>query len=81
MKKLPSKWNMVAVPFVLSIFMSAIISFVSTFRAVGFIDGLFGKRLGAWGLSWLVAFPALLMVLPIVRRIVARFVELPGPAR
>ena len=81
MKKLPPRWNMIALPFVLSIFMSAIISFVSTFRAVGYIDGLFIKWLGAWGLSWFVAFPALLLVLPIVRRIVARFVELPGPAR
>jgi hypothetical protein len=28
----------------------------------------------AWGLSWLVAFPTLLLVLPLVRRAVARIV-------
>jgi hypothetical protein len=31
----------------------------------------------AWALSWLVAFPTLLMVLPLVRRIVALVVESP----
>jgi hypothetical protein len=32
----------------------------------------------AWGLSWLIAFPVLLLILPLVRRIVAALVE---PAR
>lgn len=31
--------------------------------------------MGAWGVSWLVAFPALLLLLPVVRRIVALVVE------
>jgi hypothetical protein len=33
--------------------------------------------LRAWGASWLVAFPSLLIVMPVVRRIVAAIVE-PG---
>jgi len=31
--------------------------------------------LHAWGLSWLVAFPVLLCVLPLVRRIVMALVQ------
>jgi hypothetical protein len=33
--------------------------------------------LGAWGLSWMVAFPTLLLILPMVRRLTALLVELP----
>jgi hypothetical protein len=78
MTKLPAKYNVVAMPFVLSIFMSCIISGVSTMRALGLAEGVVGKWMGAWGLSWLIAFPTLLLVLPIVRKIVAQFVEAPG---
>jgi hypothetical protein len=33
----------------------------------------------AWFLSWLVAFPTLLLVLPVVRRIVGLVVQQPAP--
>lgn len=32
---------------------------------------------GAWGASWIIAFPSLLLILPIVRRIVSAIVEQP----
>jgi hypothetical protein len=31
--------------------------------------------MGAWGLSWIVAFPTLLLVLPLVRRATRALVE------
>lgn len=78
MKKLPPKAMHVVMPFILSIFMSAIISFISTLKAMGFAPDLLVNWLKAWGISWAVAFPTLLLVLPIVRRIAAVFVEVPG---
>ena len=39
MQKLPVKYNFIAMPFVLSVMMSFIISGVSTLRALGFIAG------------------------------------------
>jgi hypothetical protein len=78
MKKLPAKYNAVVFPFVLSTLMSFIISGVSTWRALGMVDGFFGKWMMAWGFSWLVAFPTVLLILPIVRKLVAQFVEPPG---
>ncbi len=78
MKKLPAKFNAVAFPFVLSILMSCIISGVSTLRVLGFQDGFLSKWMLAWGVSWLVAFPTVLFILPIVRKIVGAFVEAPG---
>lgn len=78
MKKLPARWNTLAIPFVLSIFMSCIVSFIATFRALGFSHDLVTGWMKAWGISWVVAFPTLLLVLPMVRKIVALFVEPPG---
>lgn len=77
-KKLPAKYNAIAFPFVLSLVMSSIISFVATSRTVGFIDGLIGIWLHAWAFSWCIAFPTVLMVMPPVRRFVGLFVEKPG---
>jgi hypothetical protein len=74
-RKLPARYAAYVTPFVLSIFMSAIVSFIATLRAVGFSDSLFMQWLGAWGLSWLIAFPTLLVVMPVVRKIVGAVVE------
>ena len=77
MKKLPAKSMVVVMPFLLSMIMSCLVSFIATLRAVGFSDRLFGKWLQSWGLSWLVAFPVVLLVLPLVRRISTLIVEKP----
>jgi Protein of unknown function (DUF2798) len=78
MSKLPARYNAVAMPFVLSVMMSFIISGVSTLRALGWVEGFFGKWMGGRGISWLIAFPTVLLVFPLVRKIVALFVEQPG---
>jgi Protein of unknown function (DUF2798) len=81
MKKLPAKYNQIVFPLVLSTLMSFIISGVSTWRALGLVEGFFAKWMLAWGVSWLVAFPTVLLVLPLVRKIVGVFVEAPGPVK
>jgi Protein of unknown function (DUF2798) len=77
MRKLPARFNWVAQPLVLSIFMTCIVSGVSVARARGVGDGFAAAWLPAWGLSWVVAFPVLLGVMPLVRRVVASVVEPP----
>lgn len=77
-RKLPARYITIVQPLVLSIFMSLIVSGVSTLNAVGFTPGFFSGWMVAWGLSWFVAFPTLLVVFPLVRRIVALIVEAPG---
>ncbi len=81
MKKLPPKYNMIAIPLVLSTMMSFIISGVSTYGALGNVDGFFQKWMYGWGFSWVIAFPTVLLLFPVVRKIVGVFVEPPGPAR
>lgn len=77
-KKLPAKYNVVAIPLCLSLVMSGVVSMVAVLRSVGFADGLVGIWLHAWAFSWCVAFPTVLFVLPLVRRVVGVFVEAPG---
>jgi hypothetical protein len=77
MRKLPARLNWLAQPFVLSILMTCIVSGVSVARARGIDDGFLAAWWPAWGLSWVVAFPVLLTMMPLVRRIVATVVEPP----
>lgn len=74
-RKLPPRYATLVMPLLLSILMTSIVSMISTLRAVGVVPGLLQLWLSAWGLSWLVAFPTLLVVLPVVRRLTAAIVE------
>lgn len=56
--------------------MSCIVSGISTFNGVGASPQFIELWLGAWLISWVVAFPTLLMVLPLVRKITGHFVDL-----
>lgn len=74
MKKLPARAHSLVMSFVLTMLMTVIVSGISTVRAVGF-EGLMDHWLGAWLWSWAIAFPTLLVVMPLVRRIVAWIVQ------
>ena len=74
-RRLPARSAAILTPLVLSILMTFLVSGVSTLVAFGFSSDLHWHWLRAWGTSWLVAFPALLLALPLVRRIVAALVE------
>ena len=78
MPKLPARFHAIALPFVLSILMTCVVSGVSTWRAVGIVPDFTRIWMSAWALSWAVAFPVVMFVLPLSRRIVAALVEPPG---
>lgn len=77
MKRLPPRYNAIAVPLLLSLLMTCIVSGIATVNSIGLAADLLEKWMRAWGLSWVVAFPIMLFVLPLVRRIVIVFVEPP----
>jgi hypothetical protein len=81
LKRLPARYGALLMPLILSLFMTAIVSFVATVKTAGLADNLLPLWLGAWEISLLIAFPTLLIVLPIVRRIVGFFVEPHSPQR
>lgn len=77
-RRLPARYAAIISPLVLSLLMTFIVSLISTLKSLGLHPSMPNIWMVAWGLSWLVAFPTLLVVLPIVRRIVGMVCE---PAR
>lgn len=70
----PARFAPVLFGLLLSGLMSLIVSGIATLRAVGFAGeaGFAGIWMGSWLFSWAVAFPAVLVVAPLARRLVAR---------
>jgi Protein of unknown function (DUF2798) len=68
-----SKHEPIVFGLILSGLMSFLVSGIATFRAAGPAAGFFILWLQAWLTSWLVAFPTVLMVAPVARRM-ARWV-------
>ena len=59
----------------LSLFMTCIVSFISTLKGVGIAPGVLRTWLGAWAVSWVIAFPISLLVLPLVKKATAFVVK------
>ncbi len=77
-RRVPARYAALLMPLLLSIIMTCVISGVSTLLALGPSQEALRRWPEAWGFSWLVAFPTLLVVLPIVRRLVALLVAPPA---
>ncbi len=67
--KFPARAMIFLVPFFLSLVMSGIVALISTIRALGFTSDVLTPWISSWGLSWMIAFPTVLFVLPIARRV------------
>jgi hypothetical protein len=63
--------------FILSGFMSFVVSGIATFRNSGLVDSFSGIWIGAWLPSWLIAFPVVLLVAPLARGAVEMLVKAP----
>lgn len=74
---IPARFAPIAFGFFLSMIMSAVISGVSTISAVGISADLSAVWFKEWYSSWFIAFPAVLIVAPIARRIVGRLTKPP----
>ena len=75
--RLPHRAQNVLVPFFLAMFMTLIVSSIATVKAVGLADDIVVRIASAWATSFVVAFPCVLVILPLVRKLVARLVEPP----
>ena len=72
---IPARIAPVLFGLVLSCLMSLLVSGVATFRNVGLVESFFRLWIGAWLPSWLIAFPVVLVVAPVARRIVNGLVK------
>jgi hypothetical protein len=77
MRKLPARYHWLVLPLVMSIFMTCFVSAVSIARVRGIDEEFAAVWLPGWGLSWLVAFPVLIAIMPVVRWVVGILVERP----
>ncbi|WP_299672266.1 DUF2798 domain-containing protein [uncultured Roseobacter sp.] len=69
---IPARYQHILFGFILSGLMSFMVSGIATFRSLGLIDGFFMLWITNWLPSWSVAFPTLLIVSPLTRRLVAK---------
>ncbi len=69
---IPARFAPIVFGLMVSGLMSCVVSGIATLRALGFVDGIFGQWMTSWAFSWSVAFPTILIVAPIARRVVAR---------
>lgn len=73
--KLPRRYAALVTPLLLSILMTFVVSAVATLHSIGLAPGFVAIWFSGWGLSWLIAFPTLLMALPLVRKATEALVE------
>lgn len=76
-RRLPASFAVVLTPLFVSILMSCIISGVATASSLGLSSNFVPVWSKAWATSWLIAFPSLFFLLPIVRRVVGKLVRSP----
>lgn len=74
-KKLPKRFMGIVLPFILTFFMTCFVSGISVLRSQGLGGDFFRVWPSAWMISWGVAFPVMVTVLPFVKKIVGRIVE------
>ena len=67
---IPRKFEPVLFGFVLSGLMSLLVAGIATLRAGGVGPGVLSLWVTSWLTAWLFAFPAVLLVSPVARRLV-----------
>lgn len=71
----PSRFEPILFGLILSGIMSFMVSGVATLRTLGPVPDFPGEWVSAWTYSWPVAFVAVLVVTPLVRRVVSLLVR------
>lgn len=75
LRKLHKRHNAIVVPLLLSLLMTCVVSGVSVVRTQGLTPLALQTWPSTWLLSWVLAFPVLLVMLPLVRRLAGLVVE------
>lgn len=70
--RLAARWAPLMTSLLLCVFMCGFVSLVATVQAAGLSPDIGMAWMKAWGVSFLLAFPVVLVVMPVVRAIVAR---------
>lgn len=65
------KYHKIVFSFLMALFMSCIMSFVISIFNVGMVDNIISIWLKSWSFAFIVAFPTVLMVSPMVHKLVS----------
>ena len=76
-KKLPVRLFQPLFGLFMAFFMSFLMSGAITAINVGLPPDFFSRWMHSWGLAFLLAYPAILIVAPLARRLALKFVESP----
>lgn len=69
------KYQRVVFSFFMALLMSGIMSFVISVFNVGLVSNIISIWLGAWSFAFVVAFPTILVVAPLVHKLVAMVLQ------
>ncbi|MEL6464243.1 MAG: DUF2798 domain-containing protein [Pseudomonadota bacterium] len=75
---IPARYAPIVFGFILSGMMSFLVSGISTVLSMGMVSAFWGQWILAWLPSWAVAFPIVLIVAPIARRLVGKITSPEG---
>jgi len=78
-RKLPAHYAGLITPIILSLIKHCVMSLISAQRSTGFDSRVFELRPSSWLLSWLIAFPVLMVAAPLAHRIAAALVHPAAP--
>lgn len=76
---IPQRYAGYVFAFFMSLLMSGLMSLFISLINVGAVDGIFLIWLRAWALAFVVAFPTVVAVTPLVHRLTASVVAEAGP--
>ncbi|MDC0073347.1 DUF2798 domain-containing protein [Alphaproteobacteria bacterium] len=69
------RYSTILFSFFLSIFMTFIVSGVSSFTAIGLNEQFINFWIKSWFRSWLIAFPAIIVIAPLTRKIIQKMTK------
>jgi len=75
---MPSRFANILFGFILSALMSFLVSGIATLRNAELDDTFLRLWMDAWLPSWLIAFPTVLVVAPLTRRLVGILISAPA---
>lgn len=73
--KVPARFTAVVFAFFMSMLMAFVMSAVLTLVNLGPVSDFFAKWMRAFVIAWCFAFPAVLLVAPVARRLAAAVVD------
>ena len=76
-KKLPKRLFKYALPLGTTFFMTFLVTGVATYRVLGWDKAMFEMWATSWMIAWVVACPAMYVIMPLVRRALTKIIEEP----